>query len=153
MIETIYREHKIVYDENSEVWRTEVAERPRSSQNLKSCKDEIDKFLNASDKIKKKFDKFEAIRLIDYGVPFVTVTVTSITDDNTLWIINKSGERRKLSGYELNSLFVVSDANNAIIESIKAKRKEIEEKEKEETKLEESLERVNVKNIFNQINN
>ncbi len=151
-ITVTYRDNEIWYNESTEVWECQLdTTRYKKSQNLKSVKDAIDKFFDSSEKIKKVFDRFEIIGKAGYGNEFDTLTVTSITDENTCWVVTKNGERKKVSDYELSSVYMKTPENISIIEQIKSKEKEVDHINKEIGKLRSSLQTVNLKEILKQI--
>ena len=149
MIITTYRGTEITYNENNESWDCMVSNKHRSRVNLKDCKDAIDKYLDASDKIKKKFDRFEVIRK-DHSYGWEKHTITSVADD-AVWVTDTRGNRRKASQYECRSLFLDTPENNATIEVIKQKESEIERIGDELEKLKEQLTFLDVNKFLKEI--
>lgn len=145
MIETIYREHKIIYDENNEVWQTEVAERQRRSQNLKNCKEAIDKFLGGEEKVKKVFNKIE-ILLSNYD-GYREATITSIPNEKEAWVTDAKGNRSKESSYKL---IEKSEHNLAIIKTIKEKQSDVKRINTEIGELQGKLISLNLSKIYQQ---
>lgn len=107
-IKQTYRDVEITYFEMQNEWQ---AEGYRSKQSLKELREAIDRHLDKPER--KKAERTQAIR-VGYGRPEL-VTITSVSEDGSIWYTNVKGERSKENGRWGAKNFFVLDVNSKVL--------------------------------------
>ena len=125
-----YKGYTIQFLEYSEVWEVKIGEDAYSNESLKNVKEHIDR-LN-----KKDFKRFKVIstRWSEIEV----VTVTSVDDKGYYWVIDKTGNRKKVSP---ECVCVYNDKNLDIVKQGAECEKQINRLNEKISKLKEQLEK------------
>jgi len=113
-----YKGFWLSYMEEDDEWRgLREHEIEKKAKSLSKLKEGIDALL----KKESGFKPFEAIKTNEYTGAFgyKVVTITSITDDNEVWIKNPDGTREKIYSWNLNSLCELNEFNISMLKEVK----------------------------------
>ncbi len=105
-MEIIYKNNTIRLDEKSGMWNVDSEDGTLTNANL----NEVRKAIDGWKKEKEKFSPFEAWLVEKYEHGYSRVTITSIANDNSVWVKYTGGKREKISSY--GATFVISNTGN-----------------------------------------
>ncbi len=125
IIDVIYKDIQINYNEEYEIWECDIANAHFQKQTLKECKKRIDDFF------KKEFKRIKIFRICFEG--FKKGEITSLIENERYadcWIIDENKNRSK---EKFECLYFDNEYNNKLLEEYN-KQKEIIKKEEDKLK-------------------
>lgn len=134
----------ITYDENGNKFKFELRGRQRSAESLAKARETIDK--PVTEKEEKTFKPVECWHKASYGDEFKKVKVTSVAEAlpyetaRNVWISDQ-GVRSKVRS---DSIYLITGANNALVERYKKLNDEIAAKAQELRDIVEKLEQLKI---------
>lgn len=134
----------ITYDENENKFKFELRGRQRSAESLAKARETIDK--PVTEKEEKTFKPVECWYKASYGDEFKKVKVTSVAEAlpyetaRNVWISDQ-GVRSKVRS---DSIYLITGANNALVERYKKLNDEIAAKAQELRDIVEKLEQLKI---------
>lgn len=138
-MEEIYRQHKIGYYENvgeAGTFYTGIGNNERyESDSLQAVKNFIDK------EIKKEFKRTPVYYYDDEW------DITSVDEQGNAWAVSKQGDRRKFSKYGLNSVYLRTPENDALMAQIKKVREDIRKLNDEEREIRAKMVVLKIKDV------
>ena len=109
-MQTKYKDHTINYDERGEFFVVHIDDSAVSDKSLSKLKDKLDKLE------KKGFKRKSVIFISPYrDNPHQKATITSIENEENVWITKGDGRREKVS---LSRLIVDNDTNKNLLQQI-----------------------------------
>ena len=135
-IEVKYKGFTIRYSEDEEGTEWEVLDANKNVASRRKTLKQAQKYVDGLSK--KTFEPYQALKSKDYwsNNDFKTITVTSIDEDNQVWIKDEHGRRSKTSR---EYLYVLSPENLALIQEIKEKTEQSEKIDNEIDKLKKRM--------------